>query len=66
MTTRWALIGQQGDGFSEFAKNMITRSPYQVETKDGKIYFKTSYDVKTTIKLISFSNRINIIGLTQN
>ncbi|MBE7433033.1 MAG: hypothetical protein HS100_03900 [Anaerolineales bacterium] len=59
MKARWALIGKQGDGFSEFAKHMLKMSPYQVAAKNGNIYFKTSYDVRTTTKLIQLSKRIN-------
>ena len=59
MTVRWALIGQEGEDFSEFAADLLTkRSPYEVSRRGGKIYFRTSFEDKVNEKQIHVSPQI--------
>jgi len=59
MTARWALIGQEGEEFTEFAADLLKkRSPYEVSRRSGKIYFRTSFEDKVNEKQIHISPQI--------
>jgi hypothetical protein len=59
MTTRWALLGKEGEEFSEFAADILEkRSPYQVTRRIGNIYFRTSFEDKVSQKPIEVSSQI--------
>lgn len=59
MSARWALLGQDGDEFSEFAADILKkRSPYEVSRHNGNIYFRTSFEDKASERLIQLSPRI--------
>ncbi|MHB8776956.1 MAG: hypothetical protein ACYC6R_04235 [Anaerolineales bacterium] len=59
MTARWALIGQEGEDFCEFAADLLAkRSPYEVSRRNSKIYFRTSFEDKVNEKQIRISQQI--------
>ena len=59
MSVRWALIGQEGEDFCEFAADLLAkRSPYEVSRRNNKIYFRTSFEDKINEKPILISPQI--------